>query len=370
MKKPGPVIQIFASASWGGGEQFVYDLSQRLLGDGRRVVLVSRPSGIIGEMVRPLAVPYHTLPMKGAPDAVSALRLFRLIRRYRPSVVHVHHFKDAFTAVYAVMLCRLLSNFPPPRIILTRHLVRSGKRGILYNWLYGKLDRLVFVSECARQEFLRPGPRVDAARTSVIRNSTPEPAATAGAPDLRASYRIPAQVPLLLFCGRCVPEKGCDVLLRACARLGGRPFALFFAGAAGDPGYEKTLRDLVTRNGLQERVFFLGFLPGASRLMAQADICVAPSVCREALGLTAIEAMQAGCAVVTTDNGAQPEYLDDGVTGLLVPPADEARLAAALCRLLDDAALRKRLGEAARQKFRERLSYDVFYSAYCNLYDE
>lgn len=367
MKTRGPIIQIFASASWGGGEQFVYDLTQRLTGDGRRVVLVSRPSGVIGEMVRPLGVPYHTLPMKGVADAVSALRLFRLVRHYRPSVLHVHNFKDAFTAAYAVQLCRLFSSFPPPRVVLTRHLVRSGKRGPLYKWLYAKLDRLVFVSECARQAFLRPG--LDASRTTVIRNSAPEPAAAEELPDLRVSCRLQDGTPLLLFCGRCVPEKGCDVLLRACARLGDRPFALFFAGAFSDADYERELQALVPACGLSNRVFFLGFVPGASRLMAQADICAVPSVVPEALGLTVVEAMQAGCAVVTTDNGAQPEYLDDGISGLLVPPGDEQRLSEALARLLDDPALRKRLGETAREQIRERLPYDRFFKDYCTIYD-
>lgn len=115
MNQRGPVIQILASASWGGGEQFVYDLMRRLLADGREVVAVVRPGGTVAGRVRQLGIPCHTLPMKGVADALSAVRLFRLIRRCRPSVIHVHHFKDAFTAAYALELCRLRGFTPPPR---------------------------------------------------------------------------------------------------------------------------------------------------------------------------------------------------------------------------------------------------------------
>lgn len=370
MNQRGPIIQILASASWGGGEQFVYDLTRRLLTDGRKVVAVVRPGGTVAERFRQLDIPCHTLPMKGVADAVSAVRLFRLIRRCRPSVIHVHHFKDAFTAAYALELYRL-RDVAPPRLVLTRHLVRRGKCGWLYRWLYNHIDHMVFVSERARQEFLSSRPPVDMAKTTVIRNGVPETAAAAEpVPDLRTEYGLPREVPLMLFCGRCVAEKGCDVLLRACARLGQRPFALFFAGAASDPVYEASLRRLVAEGGLQDRVFFLGFVRGASRMMAQADICVAPTVAPEALGLAVAEGMQAGCAVLTTDNGAQPEYVENDVTGLLVPPADEKKLSAALCKLLDDDALRTRLGRAAREKVREAFSYEKFYTDYCNLYDE
>ena len=144
MKCESPIFQIFANPSWGGGEQFVYDLSRRLMADGRRVVLVSRPSAVIGQRVAALGAPFHTLPMKGVADMLSALMLAHLIVKYRPATIHVHHFKDAFTAVYARLLCRAFGF--RPRIVLTRHLVKPGKRGWIYRWLYGQIDRIAFVS--------------------------------------------------------------------------------------------------------------------------------------------------------------------------------------------------------------------------------
>lgn len=373
MKCESPIFQIFANPSWGGGEQFVYDLSRRLLADARRVVLVSRPSAVIGQRVATLRAPYHTLPMKGVADMLSALMLARLILKYRPDTIHVHHFKDAFTAAYACLLCRAFGI--RTRIVLTRHLVRRGKRGWIYRWLYGQIDRIVFVSEFARREFLAGKPVVDPAKLCVIPNSVPEAyRAVSGrigrdTPDLRRQYGIASNVPLLLFCGRLVPEKGCDVLLEACARLKTLPFALVLAGT-GEKNFEKRLHDMAAEQELLGKVFFAGFVRGANRLLSQADISVSPSVCSEAGSLTVLEAMQAGCAQVASDNGSQPEFIDNGTTGLLVPPADEERLAEALRRLLADDDLRRRMGRAAKECFDRHFSYERFYVRYLELYEQ
>lgn len=366
MKHPGPIFQIFATPTWGGGEQFVYDLSRRLLVDGREVVLISRPSEIIRQRVEGLDTPYHTLPLKGALDLLSAWRLARMILKYRPEVIHVHHFKNAFTAAYARLMCQPFG--VRPRIVLTRHLVRRGKRGWLYRWLYGQIERIAFVSELARREFLAGNPGIDPARLYVIPNSVPGPEPLGAAPlDLRHRYGIAPEIPLLFFSGRLVPEKGCEVLLNACAQLGARPFALFFAGS-GTKDYETLLKETAEKKGIAQRTHFLGFIQDARRLLEQADLCAFPSVWAEPFGLTIIEAMQAGKALVTTNNGAQPEYINDRENGLLVPPADAEALAIALARLLDDKVLRERMGRAAREKFDRDLSYEHFYKRYLTLY--
>lgn len=364
-----PIFQIFASATWGGGEQFVADLSRRLLADGRPVVFVSRRSRAIAEHTADIGAPLHCLPLKGMPDLVSALLLARLLLRYRPETIHVHHFKDAFTALYARALVRLFGF--RPQIVLTRHLVRPAKSGRLHRWMYRRLDRVAFVSELARREFFSSGPVLDRSRTTVIPNSSPAARTEGEAPDLRERYGLTPEMPVLLFCGRLAPEKGCDVLLRACARLGEeRLFALFFAGAAADTGYLAALRAQAAALPSGMRIEFLGFVQQVGALLAQADICVQPSVVAEAGSLTVIEAMQAGCAVVASDNGSQPEYVEAGSTGLLVPPGDEEALADALARLMDDISLRRTMGKAARRRFDGEFSYERFYAKYLALYDE
>lgn len=367
--RKAPIFQIFASPTWGGGEQFVADLSRRLMADRRQVVLIARPGRIVRERVADMAVPFYRLPLKGIADLVSAAGLAWLIVRHRPATIHVHHFKDAFTALYARALVRLFGL--RPRVVLTRHLVRPAKCGALHTWMYRQLDGMAFVSERARREFFSTHPAVDPARTTVILNSTPDIPANAAAPDLRSACGLGPDTPVALFCGRLAQEKGCDVLLRACARLKGNRFALVFVGTTDDADYLARLR--ASAAGLPDgiRVCFMGFSADAKALLSQADISVQPSIVPEAGGgLTVIESMQAGCAVVASDNGSQPEYAVAGTTGLLVPPGDEAALAEALSRLLGDADLRRRMGEAGRSRFAEKLAYEHFYRKYLAFYDE
>ncbi len=370
MKTEKPIFQIFASATWGGGEQFIADLSRRLTADGYKVVLIARSGQVIRERTADVPVPFYRLPLKGIPDLFSAVALAWLMLRHRPATVHAVSYTHAFTALYARALVRVFGL--RPRIVLTRHLVRRAKCDWLHRWLYRRLDRVAFVSERARQEFFSTGPAMDRERTTIILNSSPEGRMGGEAPDLRKTYGLAPDVPLLLFCGRLVEEKGCDVLLRACARMGGgRGFALVFAGTTDNAEYLAKLRALAAKLPPEVRVEFIGFVPNAGALLAQADISVLPSVVPEAGGgLTLIESMQAGCAVIASDNGSQPEYAVAGVTGLLVPPADEAALAAALARLLDDKALRDAMGAAGRRHFEENLAYEHFYCKYLALYHD
>ncbi|MDE6069348.1 MAG: glycosyltransferase family 4 protein [Alistipes sp.] len=368
MERNVTIFQIFPSATWGGGEQFVADLSRRLIADGQIVVLIARRSRAIAEHTTDIDAPFYRLPLKGVADLFSAVRLARLIVRHRPAVIHVHHFKDAFTALYARALSRIFG--VRPRIVLTRHLVRPAKGGPLHRWMYRSVDRFAFVSELARKAFFSSKPALDCNRTTVILNSSPDARLKGEALDLRKTYGIAPDTPILLFCGRLVAEKGCDVLLRACARLGERCCVLFFVGGTDDEAYLSSLRTLAAALPPGIRVEFPGFRTGIGAWLAQADLCVQPSVVAEAGSLTVIEAMQAGCAVVASDNGSQPEYIEEGRTGLLVPPGDEEALAAAIARLLDDAELRRAMGEAARRRFDEQLSYEHFYRKYLALYDE
>ncbi len=128
---------------------------------------------------------------------------------------------------------------------------------------------------------------------------------------------------------------------------------------AGDGPMRKDLSRSAAELGLGGRVEFLGAVPASKvpEVLSEADILAMPSVCAEAFGVAAVEAEAMGIPVVATRVGGIPEAVRDGETGLLVPPADQPALAAALGRLVRDRGLRERLGEAGRKFVVER--YDI-----------
>jgi glycosyltransferase involved in cell wall biosynthesis len=165
----------------------------------------------------------------------------------------------------------------------------------------------------------------------------------------------------ILFLGRIGERKGVPQLIQALARL--KQIGRWRATIAGDGDVEAT-RAKSAELGLAGYVTLPGWVGSAAvaALLASADILVLPSFA-ENLPVAVIEAMAAGLAVITTPVGAVEDIITDEETGLLVPPGDVAALTDALTRLINDPALRARLGAAAMAVHRERLELSPFADA-------
>jgi glycosyltransferase involved in cell wall biosynthesis len=156
----------------------------------------------------------------------------------------------------------------------------------------------------------------------------------------------------ILFAGQLVRGKGLDLALAALAALP----AWVRLEVAGGGHQEGLFRRQAAELGLAARVAFLGRLDQArlSAAYRRAACVVVPSRYPETFGLVGVEAMAHGVPVVGAAVGAIPEWLDDGVTGLLVPPNDAPALARAMGSLLADEPLRRRLGAAGQASFAAR----------------
>jgi glycosyltransferase involved in cell wall biosynthesis len=122
---------------------------------------------------------------------------------------------------------------------------------------------------------------------------------------------------------------------------------------AGDGPEAENLREQARALGISDRVSFIGLRDDLEQLLPRADVFVHNSHV-EAFGLCIAEAMACGRAVIASKVGGVPELVEDGQSGLLVPPGDVGALAGAIERLLGDVALRQRLGENARARIVQR----------------
>jgi glycosyltransferase involved in cell wall biosynthesis len=196
-----------------------------------------------------------------------------------------------------------------------------------------------------------------------VNMETFHPAAAGEATGLRAALGWPADRLICLSLARLSLEKGALDLLDAWNQLRPPNATLVLAGPdmenhPWDVGPQA--REFVRQHDLGSSVVFHGPTSEAPRLMRAADIFVLPSHF-EALSVAAIEAAATALPIVATAVGGIGDYTQDGVNGLLVPPRDSARMAEALGRLLTDAALRARLGRAARASVEARFSEDVVF---------
>ena len=181
---------------------------------------------------------------------------------------------------------------------------------------------------------------------------------------LRETLSVEAGVPVVLFVGRLVEHKDVPTLLRAAARLRERGVCALLAG---DGPLASTLQADIDRLDLHGRVRLLGQRDDTAALMRLSAMVVLPSV-SEGLSNVIIEAMMQGLPVIASRVGGNVELVGHDATGLLFEPGDDAGLAECMARLLDDPALRARLGAAAGRRAMRDFSVRGMVDAYSTLY--
>jgi glycosyltransferase involved in cell wall biosynthesis len=250
-------------------------------------------------------------------------------RRRRPHLWHVHEIVE----------------HPPAAAWLFPRVVRALADQVVCNshatqaWLVG--------AQPALQE-----------RTQVVWNGVSAASEVdAAQPDaaLHARFRPHGETLAIGLVGRINRMKGHAVLLDAALRLheqGVRDFSLVFIGEPppGQPEHLQALRRCVAASPLAAHVVFAGFIDDAVGAMRAIDILCVPSTEAEAFGLVAVEAMAASRPVLASRSGGLPEVLGDCEAGWLHAPGDAAGLAAQLQRLIEDTALRERMGQAGRAR--------------------
>ena len=171
---------------------------------------------------------------------------------------------------------------------------------------------------------------------------------------------------LVLFSGRLVPRKGVEHLLDAWREASPRyPEARLLI--LGDGPLREPLEEAAGRLGLSSTVRFGGRVDNVPALLRAADLFVLPSL-QEGLSNSLLEAMASGLPAAASRIGGVVDVAEDGRTALLVPPGDGKALAGALADLLDDGALRERLGAAALETIRESYGLESRVRLYRDLY--
>lgn len=173
-------------------------------------------------------------------------------------------------------------------------------------------------------------------------------------PDLRRQY-APQGQPIVLYAGRLIPWKGVQYAIAAMEEV---PAAVLLI--AGEGHYRGALEEQVREAGLDGRVHFLGNLPHRElpRWLAISDVLVATSFASETFGIALVEAQASGVPVVASRFGGFPEVVQEGVTGLLVPPQDPQALAGALRALLSDPQRRQQMARAGPAWVREHFHWE------------
>lgn len=319
---------------------------------------LQRIQGLFTESDRRHAPPF--------PDPELATGLMRIVKEEQPDIVHAHNWIMAsFLPIARWSRAGLVVTLHDYGLVCPKkNLVRDGQicagprlstclrcttahygtRGkawvttagsaVTRTWALRSVDRFIAVSHAvARHSRLSE----QGARFEVIPNFVPNDVASSGnEPDPRLQ-QLPGDG-YILFVGDLMRLKGIDVLLEAYSRLVGAP-ALVLIG--------RRCRD--TPAALPPNVHVLSMWPHGAIMQAwrRCLFAVAPSTGPEACATVVMEAMASGKPVIATDIGGMPDLIDDGLTGMLVPPGDIAALSSAMRRLIDDRELVAKMGAAS-----------------------
>ena len=346
-----PVIGIVTgfSTGIGGVEAHMLSLLRRARGSSYRFAVFAPPEFVSRAAAE--GVPGTPWMPRASWDLRAARRLLALLCVTPVDALHIH---DARAGVIGRLVAKRLRipvvytvHLPPYAYVAGRH--RAWKRWA-YRVVEGFLNRhlthfTIHVSERLYQQAVqlgvtRPG------KATVIHNGVDTTRRWHAAD--RQALGTPELAVIVTLVGRLTEQKGVDVLLMAVAMLKDL-HDLMRVWIVGDGPLRGRLEEQAAGSHLGEVVQFLGDRSDVPSLLAASDIFVLPSR-YEGLPMTLLEAMAAGLPCVATDVGGNGELVDHSVTGWLVAQENPRELANRLGVLIEDGALRRRLGRAAREK--------------------
>jgi glycosyltransferase involved in cell wall biosynthesis len=368
---PIRVLHVAESAGLGGGEAYLIRLAGAI--DRRRfalAVVVPEP-GPLTERLAALTVPTFVIPLHARLLSPRTLRtLVRVFRRERPVIVQSH---GARTNVYTRIAARLAG---VPVVLATVHnSLFDYEVGALRRGLYVAAERLtaplahrvVAVSRAVARDLVERY-RLPAAQIVVIPNGIDPAAFVPARPQeaTRAALGLPSEARLIGLVGRLTRQKGPDVLIAALPPLVSAwpDLRCLFVG---DGVLGEELRGRAAAHAVGSHCMFLGPRSDVADLMAILEVVVLPSR-SEGLPFALLEAMAVAKPVVATRVGGSSEVVEDGRTGLLVPPEDPAALAQALRRLLNDPVEAAAMGRRGRERVVREFSLGQSVGALQELY--
>jgi glycosyltransferase involved in cell wall biosynthesis len=335
--------------SEGGAFRHVASLGSELRRMGHEVAICG-PHARHAEALDVEVIPLEIVrPLSPREDARSVEALVAVMRRFRPDLIHSHGSKGGVMARVAALSCTgtpLVST--PHGYAFAGALPRPPERALF--WLAERLttplaDRVICVCE---EEARLARQFCSEDRIRVIHNGI-EPLERPDPDEEALAFRGEDGILLGAISGL-RPGKGLETLLSAFSILRRDHPRMRLLIVGGGPEEER-LRTQVSRGDLEDVVRIAGPVENPFPMMVAADVLVAPSW-SESFPYSILEAMSLGMPLVATRVGGIPEAIEDGVTGVLVPPQRAAPLAEAIVALASDPARAASLGEAAARRLR------------------
>jgi glycosyltransferase involved in cell wall biosynthesis len=274
-------------------------------------------------------------------------------------IVHAHNGRTALQATLAVNVagkgrCVLTQHFLQPSHVQRKGISRIGS-GLAHAWMNGQIDHFIAISHAVEQAMIRRN-QAPRQRITVVPNGIHPPDLNELPPpaEMRRQLKINDDIPLIVSIARLEAEKDIATLVAAMANVVVEiPTARCVI--VGDGQLRHALEKQIDQAGLQSSVTLLGYRSDALAILNAADLFVLPSLA-EPFGLAILEAMSLAKPVIATRAGGPVEIVEEGRTGLLVPPRQASAMGNAILELLRDPNKMTALGRAGLKRFLHRFT--------------
>jgi glycosyltransferase involved in cell wall biosynthesis len=300
---------------------------------------------------------YGVRSLRSATAFREALRCAGDLRRDRTEIVHAYGF---YSNVFAIPAARLAG--VPVVIGSIRDTVEGPPLQRRAHKLVCRLADCVLVNaEVIKQRLIAEG--YNGSKIRVIKNGIDLSRFAKKNEDckVRLEFGLPPAAPLVVVLARLSRFKGIEYFLQAAAIVAKRieeARFLIVGDLKYDQAYRTELKRQATRLGIGRRVIFTGFRLDVPEVLSEASISVLPCHSAEGLSNSLLESMAVGLPVVATTVGGNPEVVEEGTTGLLVPPREPEALARAISLLLANPETARRFGAAGRQRVARHFSLE------------
>ncbi len=357
--KPIVLAELAGSAGYGGGERYLELLFDRLDHTRFRPFLICpEPGPFVGKMTA-RGIPTSVVHLAPLFNPVALFNLVRVLRRERVTILQTH---GARANVYGRLAGWLAG---VPCVVSTVHnSIKDYEVSRLKQWVYGGIlrltlplvDRIICVSEATRRDVLDDCSEA-AARATTVRNGVDLASfdRQSDGGKIRREWCL-GSGPVLLTVARLTEQKGHRFLIEALPGLLSE-WPTLVCVFVGEGECRETLRALAREKGVDQSCCFVGSKDEVADWYAAADVVVLPSL-SEGFPFVVLEALAMSRPVVATQVNGVPEIIEDGRTGLLVPPRDHQALEGAIRRVLRDPALAAQMGSAGRARVAARFTVE------------
>ena len=344
---------------WGGIESHSDTLAAVLAEKGRKVIMGCWVSGSV-RVAGGRMLPSRRITVRNSGDLSAVLRMVLACRSEKIDVIIANGGREYWPAAIAAKLSGA-------GIIFIRHQtdrIRGTTRWLMNN----HVNHVVAVSHAVKEALLGSG--IDERKITVIPNSVPASRfnpALVRRDEARTELGIGSKDIVVGTVAKLHRGKGVYEVLGALADLAGR-YPLLKLLFVGDGPERDSLEQEARRMSVHDRVVFAGVRKDIERMYAAMDIFVLPSTCEEAFGMVLIEAMAMSRPVIGTAVGGIPDIVRHGTNGLLVQPGDEAALASAIARYLDDPAFSSKMASEGLKTVEREFSDKVMGERFDDLF--